>query len=279
VTALDTGGHPVTLPRPARRIASLAPGFTEILFELGCGDRVILRDRWSDHPVSALGLPAVDGLEPSAAVIAGYDPDLVLLCFENPRHRSELERLGIPLAMMEPRTFEDVAADVKKLGRLCGQPQKGVELSERMRGIRREVQQAARGLERPLVYVEIDGSDPSRPWTAGPGSFIDELLAIAGARNAAADASSRYAQVSAEAIVRSDPDVILLLDVDPVDPEASVARLRERAGWGNVPAIRNRRIIHRIDKDLLSRPSTRLAQGLQLLFEALHDRQQDGGAE
>lgn len=267
----DTYGHVVKLEKPAQRIASLAPGFTEILFAIGCQDQITIRDNWSDFPTDATALPAVDGLEPSPAIIAGYDPDLVLLCFKDARSQKSFDQIGLPVAMMEPGTFAQVAEDISKLGVLCGQENRARELASKMLQVKDEVSRAVKETDhRPLVYVELDGSDPARPWTVGPGSFIDELLTLAGGRNVASDAGSPYAQVTAESIIRSDPDVVLLLGNKDVDPVTAVEMIKKRTGWSRMSAIRHGRIISDLDRDLLSRPGPRLAEGLVLLHRALH---------
>ncbi len=267
----DTYGHVVKLEKPAQRIASLAPGFTEILFAIGCQDQIKIRDNWSNFPIDATALPAVDGLEPSPSIIAGYDPDLVLLCFKDARSLKSFDQIGLPVAMMEPKTFAQVTEDIAKLGVLCGQEERARELAAEMLRVKDEVSRALKGTDyRPLVYVELDGSDPARPWTAGPGSFIDELLILAGGRNVASDAGSSYAQVTAESIIRSDPDVVLLLGNKDVDPATTAEMMKNRTGWSRMSAIRQGRIISDLDRDLLSRPGPRLADGLRLLHLALH---------
>ena len=271
ISITDSSGKTVTLPRPASRIASLAPAFTEILFELGCQDRIALRDNWSDYPAAASRIPAVDGLEPSASMIAGYEPDLVLLCFENPRHRKAFARLAIPFAVFEPRSYEEAAGDVVKIGRLCGEEERAAAVSAKMLETRRRVEDAVAGLERPLVYLELDGSDQARPWTAGPGSIMDELVSMAGGRNVAKDAGSRYAQIGAESVVRADPEVVILLDNSAAgSPESAAAALASRPGWSDVKAVRTGRVYAHLDKDALSRPGPRLSDGLEALFEAFH---------
>jgi iron complex transport system substrate-binding protein len=267
----DTYDHVVKLEKPAERIASLAPGFTEVLFAIGCKDRIKIRDNWSNFPSDATALPAVDGLEPSPAIIAGYDPDLVLLCFKNARYLKSFDQIGLPVAMLEPKTFDQVAEDIVKLGVLCGREERAAELAASMLQVKDEVVHATKGTDyRPLVYVELDGADPARPWTAGPGSFIDELLTLAGGRNVASDAGSSYAQVTAESIIRSDPDLVLLLGNKDADPEAAVEMMKNRSGWSRMSAIRKGRVISGLDRDLLSRPGPRLAEGLRLLYRALH---------
>jgi iron complex transport system substrate-binding protein len=272
----DDLGRTIALARPPRRIASLAPGFTEILFAIGCGDRVAVRDRWSDFPRAAREIPAIDGLSPSAEHVAGFAPDLVLLYAADRRFVAPLERLGIPVAVFNPGRFDEVAEAVRRIGLLsgCAEPAAALAGEMRRRKERLEGAGAADAAARPLVYVQIDGADPARPWTAGPGSFVHEIVELAGGRNAAAQVAGAYAQVGAESLIRMDPDWILLLDVESGGPRggeagAGARRLAERPGWHETAAVRSGRIIDWIDRDLVSRPGPRLVEGLELLAEAL----------
>jgi iron complex transport system substrate-binding protein len=268
----DDLGRLVTLDEPPRRIASLAPGFTEILFAIGCGDRIAVRDRWSDHPREAASIPAIDGLAPAAQHVAGFSPDLVLLYAADGRHAAPLEKLGIPVAVFNPDRFEEVAETVARIGLLAGCAGSAAALADSMLAARDRVA-ASRDDGSPLVYIEIDGTDPARPWTAGPGSFVHELVALAGGRNAAAGIGGAYAQVNAESLIRTDPDFVLLLDVAVGDGAgasgAAARRFASRSGWGQAGAVRAGRVIDWIDRDLVSRPGPRLAEGLELLAEAL----------
>jgi iron complex transport system substrate-binding protein len=267
----DVLGRKVRLNKPAERIAALSPGFVETLFAVGCGDRVVLRDPWSDYPAEARAIPTADGVKPSVRHVAGFEPNLVLLYADNATPAVPFEKVGLEVAVFDPRSFDEVVADVVKLGALCGGDRLAAELAADMRRTRDRVVAAARKAgKRPLIYVEIDGSDAMRPWTAGPGSFVHELLGLAGARNVAADVSSAYAQVSAESVIRADPEVVLLLDAGHPGAVGSAERIAARPGWSGLRAVREKRVIDFIDPDVLSRPGPRLADGLSQLFAALH---------
>jgi iron complex transport system substrate-binding protein len=273
IEVVDVLGREVRMARPATRIAALSPGFTETLFAVGCGDRVVLRDRWSDHPAAALRIPQADGVKPSVRHVAGYDPDLVLLYSADREAIAAFDKVGLTAAAFDPRSFDEVVADLAKIGRLCGAGKEADRLAGQMNAVRERIRgEVARAGVEPLAYVEIDGSDPVRPWTAGPGSFVHELLLTAGARNVAQDVSSPYAQVSAEAVIRADPQVILLLDAGHSSAVGSAERIAARPGWAGLRAVREQRVIDGIDRDILSRPGPRLAQGLAALHEALRAR-------
>lgn len=274
VEAVDTLGRTVRLTRPAARIAALSSGFTETLFAIGCGDRIVLRDRWSDYPPAAARLPETDGLHPSVSTIAGFRPDLTLIYSADGRQLAGFERIGLPVAAYDPRSYEDVAAYVEQLGALCGEPDRARQIAARMRETREAVVARTVGAPAPLVYAEVDASDPARPWTAGPGSFVDELIRLAGGRNVAAEVGAPYAQVNAEAIIRADPQVILRLDVartgtEGPRPGAADGTFADRAGWSRVDAVVRGRVIDSIDGDILSRPGPRLADALVAVHAAI----------
>jgi iron complex transport system substrate-binding protein len=271
IVVTDVLDRTVRLPRPAKRIASLSPGFTETLFEVGCGERIVLRDLWSDHPAAAQSIPQADGTKPSVRHVAGFDPDLVLLYLVDPTAIAAFEKVGLTVVALDPRSFDEVVADVIKIGLLCGAERRAEQVAGQMTTTRDRVRRAvAQSSIRPLTYVEIDGADPVRPWTAGPGSFVHELLTIAGARNVAETVSSPYAQVSAESVIRADPQLIVMLDGKPEQQKPTGSRLAKRPGWSALRAVRQGHVVDSLDRDVLSRPGPRLAQGLEQLYETLH---------
>jgi len=120
--------------------------------------------------------------------------------------------------------------------------------------------------ERPRVFCEIDATDPSKPWTTGPGSFMDAMILLSGGTNVAADAESAWVQFSAEEIIAKDPDIIILADSKyGVTPES----VRERPGWEVITAVKEG-AIYDIDDDLISRPGPRIVDGLEAVARIIH---------
>jgi len=269
----------VALPGPAVRIAALAPCFVESLFAIGCGDRVILRDTWSDYPSPGVDrIPKVDGVQVSARNVTGFSPDLVILFADDGRNAEAFERVRLPVVVLHPDTYAEVAADLVKLGAMCGREADGRRAADAMIAVRDEVVRAAAGSRRPSVYVEIDAADPTRPWTAGPGSFVEELVELAGGRNAAIGLTKGYAQISAESIIRAAPELVLVAHEGLAGKDAA-AEILGRPGWSSLEAASRDRVIADIDGDLLSRPGPRLADGLRALAAALRAKTAaDGGA-
>jgi iron complex transport system substrate-binding protein len=266
----DDRGRQVWLARPARRIASLSPANSEILFALGCGRSVVLRDLASAYPPQVRKLPATNPFQLSAEHVAGFKPDLVLLSHADPSRLAALRRLGLTVAVWEPRTFEDLYGNIQAVGRLCGAADRARALVRRMQARVAGVQRRVRGRPRPRVYIETDGSDPLKPWTCSAASFVGNLLRLAGGRNLVQGIRRRYVQINAEEVLTGDPDVILMMDVDGRIRGRGLAILRARPGWGALRAVRRGRIIDHINSDLLSRPGPRLVDGLEALARALH---------
>ena len=132
------------------------------------------------------------------------------------------------------------------------------------------VQAKVRLAPRVPVYYELDGTNPSSPYTAGPGSFNHDLLTLAGAANVAAAAAGPFPRISAEEIIRANPELIVVpiggfSPPDVVDPQ----RFAQRPGWQSIEAVR-RRAIRGVDADLVSRPGPRLVDGLETLARAVH---------
>lgn len=266
---VDDWHRTVALAAPARRIVSLAPATTELVFALGLGDRLVGRTTWCDYPDSAHAVPDVgNGIGPNVEAIAAQRPDLVLL-YASEANRTALEqlsRMGINVAVLAL----DLAADVRRaavtIGTLAGVPAAADSLVIRFDTALAAASQlhepwGARPPQR--VYVDVEGNPPI---TIGAGSYLSEILAAAGALNVFDDIRGGSGVVSLEAIARRDPDVVVVLSSDT----ARAPHLERRAGWRTVRAVREGRVLV-LDGRLYGRPSPRMPQAVRLLAERLRD--------
>ncbi|HNO93907.1 MAG TPA: cobalamin-binding protein [Anaerolineales bacterium] len=265
----DGLGREVTLAAPAQRIVSLAPSNTEILFAVGAGDQVIGRDEFSDYPAEAASIESVGGSmgEYSAEAIVALEPDLVLAAEINtPELVSQLEDLGLTVYYLSnPTTIEEMYTNLEIVGQLTGHDTTEMvdSLKARVAAVDEKIAPIS---SRPSVFYEIDASDPSKPWTYGPGSFGNLLIERAGGFNIASDAPDSYPQLSLEQVVVANPSVILLGDsMWGVTPESVL----DREGWNTILAVQNNQIFP-IDDNLISRPGPRLVDGLEALAKILH---------
>ena len=267
IALTDDAGRSVQLGAPARRIVSLVPSVTETIIALGAGDRLVGRTEY-DRDSSIAGVPLVGrGLSPSIEGIIALHPDLVVVWASDTRGdmRGQLEKAGIPVLALEVQDTADAFRVVRVMGVALSRQSTADSLQRALRASLRETASiAAQRSRRRVFYVVYN--DP--PMTAGPGTFIDQLLDIAGAENVFKDATSQWPTVSLEEVVKRDPDIIVL----PVgEMSAQVGeRLRSTAGWRELRAVKGN-CLALVDADLVNRPGPSVAAAARRLEVLLHD--------
>jgi iron complex transport system substrate-binding protein len=267
----DGLGRKVSLSAPAQRIVSLAPSNTEILYAIGCGSQVVGRDEFSDYPEAVKALPSVGGSMGSydLEAIAALKPDLVIAAGINtPEQVKSLENLGITIYYLSnPTDLDGMYANLRIVAKLCG---KQTETDQLIASLKTRVQVVFDKLknvtEKPLVYYELDGSDPAKPWTPGPNTFLTKLISLAGGKSVGESLTSDYAQISLEELLMQNPDIILLGDSAYGTTADQVA---SRAGWESLKAVENSQIFP-FNDDLVSLPGPRLVDGLEQIALILH---------
>lgn len=263
MTIRDGEGRTVTIPARPQRILSLAPSNTEILFALGLGERVVGVDTFSDYPAEARQLPRVGDLwNPNYEAMIALQPDLVLAIGGSQKVWQKLEELGVPVVVIQPQTLADVIASIRQVGQMTGAvaPAEAVarDMEERLAEIQRRIGYVT---YRPRVFWEV-WHDPLM--SAGPGSFFDDLIRLAGGVNLAGDAASAWPEVSAEAIIAKDPEVILTTSAE----WANDLRSGKLPAWASTTAVRQGRI-YVLEDNLVSRPGPRMIEGLEQVAKAL----------
>jgi iron complex transport system substrate-binding protein len=265
----DGLGREVALAAPAQRVVSLAPSNTEILFAIGAEAQTVGRDEFSDYPETAKSLESVGGSmgEYSVEAVVALKPDLVLAAeINNPELVKQLEDLGLTVYYLKnPLTLEEMYTNLEIVGQLTGQDvtQLVDSLKARVAAVDEKIAPLS---SRPSVFYEIDATDPSKPYTYGPGTFGDLLISRAGGFNIGGELSDAYPQISLEQIVVSNPSFILLGDsMWGTTPESVLAR----PGWETIAAVQSNAIFP-IDDNLISRPGPRLVDGLEQLAKLIH---------
>jgi iron complex transport system substrate-binding protein len=268
----DRAGRTVSLASVPQRIVSLAPSNTEILFALDLGSQVVATDDFSNYPAAAKDLPKLGGLNGSYNYeqIVALQPDLVLAAGITPPEAIEkLEGLKIPVAVanVTETSFQNVLADIGFVGQLTGRADQAGQLTSTMRRRYEEITtKIATSSAKPRVYWELDATDAAKPYTVGPGSFVHDLIDLAGGINIFGDASSSYPQVGLEQVVAADPEVIILSDAAY---GITVESVMQRPGMSDVAAVKQQRV-HPIDDDLVSRPGPRIVDGLEAAAKLIH---------
>lgn len=271
ITLTDGLGREIKLEGPAQRIVSLAPSITEFLFAVGAGSQTVGRDDASNFPEAALNVTSIGTTygDLNTEAIVALKPDLVIAAQANtPEQVKSLEDLGITVYYLkDPVTFAELFTQVELFGQLTGHEEEANALADSLSARVDTVTAAVANVtEKPKVFYEIDGTDASKPWTTGPGTFIDTMINMAGGVNIGGVLSAPYAQISAEEIVSQNPDIIVLGDAAFGVTSESVAA---RAGWGDITAVKDGSIFP-FDDSLASRPGPRLVDGLEQLAKLLH---------
>ncbi len=271
IALTDGLGRMVELPEPAQKVVSLASSNTEILYAIGAGSQVVARDAYSDYPEEAKAVPSIgDGINGfDKELIVSLKPDLVLAAEINtPEQVQEYADLGMKVYWLKnPTTLEEMYENLRIIARLTGKTQEAEALIDSLESRVAEVDKAITNTgDQPTVFYELDSTDVNAPWTAGPGTFIDLLLKRASASNAAAELEGQWVQMSLEALLKIDPQVILLGDAAyGVTPESVAAR----PGWETLMAVSENKIFP-FDDNLVSRPGPRLVDGYEALAKLLH---------
>lgn len=250
---------------------SLAPSLTEILFALDAGDRLVGATTYCDHPPPARQVPRVGGVTSDTLQIeriVAARPDLVVsIGLDQEEAVATLRRLGLRVEVLPPSSVEDLFTTVGRLGGLTGREAAAEELAGELRHRIDRVRGAVARVppeERPRVFYQV-WDDPLM--TAGEGTWLSELIELAGGRNVFADVDALYPQVSPEAVVARDPQVVLAPDThgEPVGAE----ELARRPGWSSVSAVQTGRV-YAVDGDLVARPGPRIVEALEIFAARLH---------
>ena len=247
--------------RSVRRVVSLAPNVTEIVFSLGAGDRVAGTDDFSDHPARARSLPKVGGVQPDIEKIVALRPDLVIANAAglHPGVSHALAAVHVPLLVVRNERLADIALSMSRIAAALGVPgEKAVAALERGLAAQRRTRPHA-----PRVMLAV-WTDPL--YVAGGETFADDLFALTGARNAVR--VNGWPQYSLESFVAAPPDIILV-------PDRSVAPAQAYAllGRANTPKVR----IVFVDENVFTRPGPRVVEAAGQLNRILDQWEHRGG--
>jgi iron complex transport system substrate-binding protein len=264
-TVTDFQNRSVTVPKRPERIVSIGPSITEFLFALGAGQRVVGADDFSDEPAAAKQLEKVGGIKVNFEKVVSLKPDLVLSVKFSDGTIEKLAGAGLLVLVVDPQSTGDVARTAILLGRAVGSDGETMarDIQKRVDDVRSKTASAA---TKPRVYHEIDASDPTKIFTVGPGSYIHDLIEIAGGQNIAARATSAYPQLSAEEILRGDPEIIVLA---AADYSAKPDQVAARSGWAAINAVKNNRIVS-IAPNLINRPGPRVGEAAEAYARLVH---------
>jgi len=272
---VDGFGRNVTIERVPERIISLSPGNTETLFAIGAGSKVIGVTRYCDYPpevvarVQAGSLNVVGGTtDPNIEIIVSLQPDLILTSLDLQKDIvTNLESKGLTVFGLAPRSVWDILDNIQLVGRITGFSDTADKLVQEMRT---RIQAIVGGIQdvsdKPRVYFEV-WYEPLM--SVGPGTYVDDLIEMAGGTNIFHDSIAPYPIVNSETIIQLDPQVIIVGGKYMYASDAPNVKIESRPGWTTISAIQNGRI-YDIDDDLVYRDGPRIVDGLEQLALMIH---------
>ncbi len=261
-------GKPVSLPQPGApvRIVSLAPSLTEMIYALGAEESLVGRSRVCAFPTSVTNVPvAGDFGAPMLETLAQLAPHWVVAVDSEDRNTGRsIERLGIQHREIPCRTLDDIPKALRALGEILNRQAAAEKLAGKLETELVELRRAPKPVNPPKVFIEVWG-DPLM--TAGKHAFISELVELAGGVNVMADIDRDFFQVTPEAVLARNPDIVLLLEMETAaQSNAAIAR---RPGWAHINAVKNGRVYSGLSKSILEVPGPRVLEGVELLRRCL----------
>jgi len=266
-TFIDEVGRDVTFSFPPRRIVSLAPNITEILFSLGLDEEIVGVSVHCNFPEKAKSKVRVGSyISLDFEKITSLKPDLIIATGAgNTRDMVDrLGKLGFHSYVIYPKNFDDILRSILHIGQIVNREKEAKRITEEMRRRSQRVVELTKGLPRPKVFIQISDAPIV---SVGKGSFGDDLIRLAGGENIAGKEKEGYPRFGMEEILKRSPEVIVISSMNPKGDYQKA--LREWNRWKTIPAVKNGRI-HLIDSDLIDRPSPRIIDGLEELARVLH---------
>lgn len=268
ITVTDMYGREITLAEPATRIVVMQPSDCEILCAIGCEDTIVGRGQYVDYPASILEVPVVQsGAETNIEEILALEPQVVLM---NSMSQSEdqvkqLEENGVKVVVSTTSNIESVFTAIRLIGALMGKDSEANALIADMQGTFDDIKAKSVGIDKS-VYFEISPLQWGL-YSAGSSSYMTDLADICGLKNIFADQEDAWLMVSEEQVIERNPDYIVMITGMG---EAGVEEILARDGWGDITAVKNKKVYNDALSDM-ARPGPRLKDAALKLFDFISD--------
>ena len=270
VSFTDMTGREITLDKPAEKLVALTASDCEILYALGAGDLLVGRGEYCDYPAEVLEVESVQsGYETNLEQIIALQPDVLLMATmaQTEEQVQQLEDAGIHVVVSDAQDIEGVYTAIRMIGTLTGKDAEAEALCTGMQDTFRTLSEKAAGDGTKTVYFEVSPLQYGL-WTAGSGTFMNEIAAMLGLKNCFDDVTG-WAEISEEQVLARNPDYIVTISMYYGEGPTPVEEIESRTGWENVTAVRDGKILN-LDDNSLSRPSQRLADGAQALYDFVY---------
>lgn len=265
VTVTDMAGREITLDAPATKVVALTASDCEILAALGAEDTLVGRGEYCDYPESVLEVPAVQsGADTNLEQIIALEPQVVVMAkmAQTEEQVAALEAAGIRVVVSDAQDIEGVYTAIRLIGALVGRNDEAEAMVADMQSAFADIAAKSENTGK-TVYFEVSPLQWGL-WTAGKGTFMDELATMCGLTNAFADVEG-WAEISEEQVLERDPDYIVTISMYYGEGPTPVEEIKSRAGWDALKAVQNDAIFN-ADSNEVSRPGPRLKDAAEALY-------------
>lgn len=269
VTLTDMTGRKITLDAPAERVVALTAADCEILYALGAGDLLVGRGEYCDYPAEVLDVPSVQsGYETNIEQIIALEPQVLLMSTmaQTEEQVQQLEAAGIHVVVSDAQDIEGTYTAINMIGTLTGKQAEAASIVESMQKTFDEIKANA-GDGTKTVYFEVSPLQYGL-WTAGSGTFMDEIANMLGLTNCFADVTG-WGEISEEQVLERNPDYIVTISMYYGEGPTPEEEILSRTGWENVTAVKDGKILN-LQNNELSRPGPRLADGAKAMYDFVY---------
>lgn len=270
ITVTDMHDREITLDAPATRVVAMQPSDCEILCAIGCEDALVGIGQYCDYPASITGLPVVQsGAETNVEEILALEPQVVLMndMAQSEEQVQQLEDNGVKVVVSSATDIDGVYYAIRMIGTLMGKADAAEAVVADMQDTFADIQSKAQD-EGKTVYFEVSPLEYGL-WTAGAGTFMDELAAICGLTNAFGDVND-WASISEEQVIARDPDYIVTITMYYGEGPTPVEEILGREGWQDLKAVKDGQVFNASDSNALSRPGPRLKDAAVELYDFIY---------
>lgn len=266
VTVTDMAGREITLDAPATKVVALTASDCEILAALGAEDTLVGRGEYCDYPESVLEVPAVQsGADTNLEQIIALEPQVVVMAkmAQTEEQVAALEKAGIRVVVSDAQDIEGVYTAIRLIGALVGRNDEAEAMVADMQSAFADIAAKSENTGK-TVYFEVSPLQWGL-WTAGKGTFMDELATMCGLTNAFADVEG-WAEISEEQVLERDPDYIVTISMYYGEGPTPVEEIKSRTGWDALKAVQNDAIFNADSNEVSRSPGPRLKDAAEALY-------------
>ncbi len=269
-TVTDSRGKEITFEKAPEKIISLMPSDTEIIYELGAGDKLIAVSEYCNYPEDTKNKTKLStGESTSLEALMAMNPDVIIAGSMQQTNElfKQLEDSGIKVVITEANSIEETYTVINMIGKVLNLEKKAQDLVDSMKEEFAKIKDEVKDKPAKKVYIEVSPLQFGL-WTCGTGTFQQEILTLIGAKNIFDDVAG-WKEVSEEQVISRNPDVIITTTMPMSETDDPVAEIMSRKNWENIEAIKNNKV-YRADSDAIQRPGPRLVTAAKELVELIY---------